>query len=79
MGAKGGVEISDLSVEYAQMSENRFANALAILRSQVLFKGKGTLIRVSKQEHSIIEILKKMFPEELEQQDWRNEVKGKRE
>ena len=79
MGTKGGVEISDLSVEYAQMSENRFANALAILGSQVLFKGKGTLIRVSKQEHSIIEILKKMFPEELEQQDWRNEVKGKME
>ena len=61
------------------MSKNRFTDALAILGSQVLFKGKGTLIRVSKQEHSIIEILKKMFPEELEQQDWRNEVKGKRE
>ena len=54
------------------MSENRFADALAILGSQVLFKGKGTLIRVSKQEHSIIGILKRMFPEEPEQQNWRN-------
>ena len=35
------------------------------------------MIRVSKQEYFIIGILKRMFPEELEQQDWRNEVKGK--
>ena len=66
-------------MEYTQRSENRFANALATLRSQVLFKGKGTLKRISKQEHSIIGILKRMFPKELEQQDWRNEVKGKME
>ena len=41
------------------------------------FKGRDTLVRVSKQEHSIIRILKKMFPEELEQQDWRSGVKEK--
>ena len=35
------------------------------------------MVRVSKQEHSIIGILKKMFPEELEQKDWRDEIKGK--
>ena len=35
------------------------------------------MIRVSKQEHFIIGILKRMFPEKLEQQDWRNEVKEK--
>ena len=64
-------------MEYAQRSKNRFADALATLGSQVPFKGRGTLIRVSKQEHSIIGILKKMFPEEPEQQDWRNEEKGK--
>ena len=66
-------------MEYAQRSENRFVDALSTLRSQVLFKGKGTLKRISKQEHSIIGILKRMFPEEPEQQDWRNEVKGKME
>ena len=64
-------------MEYAQRSKNRFVDALATLGSQVPFKGRGTLIRVSKQEHSIIGILKKMFPKEPEQQDWRNEVKGK--
>ena len=68
-------EFLTFSVEYAQRSENRFTDVLAILGSQVPFK--GTLIRVSKQEHSIIRILEKMFPEELEQQDWRNEVKEK--
>ena len=66
-------------MEYAQRSENRFADALTTRGSQVPFKGKGTLIRISKQEHSIIGILKRMFLEEPEQQDWRNEVKGKME
>ena len=47
------------------MSENRFADALATLRSQIPFKGKSTLIRVIKQENSIIGALKRMFPEKL--------------
>nr|XP_023929318.1 uncharacterized protein LOC112040659 [Quercus suber] len=66
-----------LSVEYAQRSENRFTDALATLGSQIPFKGNGTLIRVSKQEHSIIGILKRIFPKEPKQKDWRNEVRGK--
>ena len=65
------------SMKYAQMSENRFTDALATLGSQIPFKGKSTLIMVSKQEHSIIGILKKMSPEKPEQKDWRDEVKGK--
>ena len=65
------------NVEYAQRSENRFANALVTLGSQVPFKGKSTLIRVSRQEKSIIGIFKKMFPEESKQKDWRDEVKRK--
>ena len=54
------------NVEYAQRSENRFADALATLGSQVPFKRKSTLIRVSRQEKSIIGIFKKMFLEESE-------------
>ena len=65
------------SVEYTQRSGNKFADALATLGSQMPFKGKGTLIRVIKQEHFIIRILKKMFPEEPGQKDWRYEIKGK--
>ena len=57
------------SVEYAQKSENRFVDALATLGSQMPFKGKGMLIRVSKQECSIIGILQKMVLEEPEQKD----------
>jgi len=60
-------EFRTFSVEYTQRSENRFADALATIGSQVPFKERDTLIRVSKQEHSIIGILKKMFPEEPEQ------------
>jgi len=43
----------------------------------VPFKGKDTLVRIGKQEYSIIRILKTMFPEEPKQQDWRSEVKEK--
>ena len=64
-------------MEHSQRSENRFVDALAILGYQIPFKGKSTLIRVSKQEHSITWILKKMFLEEPEQKDLRDEVKGK--
>ena len=60
-------EFQTFSVKYTQRSENRFTDALATLGSQVPFKGRDILIRVSKQEHSIIGILKKMFPKEPEQ------------
>ena len=70
-------EFQTFSMEYTQRNENRFTDALATLGSQVPFKGRDTLIRVSKQEHSIIGILKKMFSKEPEWQDWRNEVKEK--
>ena len=64
-------EFQTFSMEYTQRSENRFADALATLGSQVSFKGRDT------QEHSIIRILKRMFPREPKQQDWRSEVKEK--
>ena len=55
-------EFQTFSVEYAQRSENRFANALATLGSQVPFEGSDMLIRIRKQEHSIIKILQKASP-----------------
>ena len=63
------------SVEYAQRSKNWFADALATLGSQIPFKGESTLIKVSKLQNSIIGTLKRMFPEELEQEDGRDEIK----
>ena len=70
-------KLQTFSVEYAQRNENRFNDTLATLGSQIPFKGKSTLIRISKHENSIIGILKRMFPEESEKKDWRDEIKGK--
>ena len=57
-------EFQTFSIEYTQKSENRFADALATLGSQVPFKGRDILVRIGKQEHSIIRILQKMYPRE---------------
>ena len=65
-------------MEYTQRSENRFIDALATLRSQIPFKGRDTLVKIGKQEHSIIRILQEMYPRESKQWDWRSEVKEKK-
>ena len=41
-------EFQTFSIEYTQRSENRFADALATLGSQVPFEGRDTLIRIGK-------------------------------
>ena len=41
------------------------------------FEGRDTLIRIRKQEHSIIKILQKASLEKSRQWDWRSEVKEK--
>ena len=41
-------EFQTFSIEYTQRSENRFANGLATLGSQVPFKGRDTLVRIGK-------------------------------
>ena len=41
-------EFQTFSIEYAQRSENRFADVLATLGSQVPFEGRDTLIRIGK-------------------------------
>lgn len=62
-------------MEYTQRSENQFIDALATVGSQIPFEGESTSIRVSKQQSSIIGTLKRMVPEESEQNDWRDETK----
>ena len=42
------LEFQTFSIEYTQRSENRFANALATLESQIPFKGRDTLVRIGK-------------------------------
>ena len=51
-------------IEHSPRSENQYADALAALGSQIVFKGNNTRIEVSKQKESIIEMLKERFQEE---------------
>ena len=51
------MEFQTFSIEYTQRSENRFADALATLGSQIPFNGRDTLIKIGRQEHSIVRIL----------------------
>ena len=71
------LEFQTFSIEYTQRSENRFANALATLESQIPFKGRDMLVKIGKQEHSIVRILQGIYPGESKQWDWRSEVKEK--
>ena len=71
------MEFQTFSIEYTQRSENRFADALATLGSQIPFNGRDTLIKIGRHEHSIVRILQGMYPGESKQWDWRDEVKEK--
>ncbi|XP_075662894.1 uncharacterized protein LOC142632350 [Castanea sativa] len=55
---------STFEIEHTPRSENRFADALAALGSQIVFEWDSTRIEVSKRKESIIEILKERFQEE---------------
>ena len=68
-------KFSTFEIEHASRNENRFADALAVLGSQIIFKGDNTKIEVSKREESIIEVLKEKFREEQGEGDWRIPIK----
>ena len=57
-------------IEHALRNENRFADALATLGSQIMFERGSTRVEVSKREESIIEMLKERFQEEHCERDW---------
>ena len=54
-------KFSTFEIEHAPRNENRFADALAALGSQIIFEGSSTNIEVSKRKESIIELLKESF------------------
>ena len=68
-------KFSTFEIEHAPRNENRFADTLAALGSQIIFKGNSTNIEVSKREESIIEVLKEKFREEQDERDWRISIK----
>ena len=68
-------KLSTFEIEHAPKNENRFADALAALGSQIIFKGSSTGIEVNKREESIVEVLKEKFWEEQGEGDWRIPIK----
>ena len=68
-------KFSTIEIELAPRNENRFADMLSALGSQIIFKGNSTNIEVSKREESIIEVLKEKFWEEQGKGDWRIPIK----
>ena len=42
------LEFQTFSIEYTQRSENRFADVLATLGSQIPFNGRNTLIKIGR-------------------------------
>ena len=64
-------KFSTFEIEHAPRNENRFADALAALGSQIMFEGDNTKVEVNKRKESIIEVLKERFLEERCEGDWR--------
>ena len=51
-------------IEHVPRNENRFADVLAALGSQIIFEGDSTRVEVNKREESIIEVLKERVQKE---------------
>ena len=51
-------------IKHAPRNENRFADALAALGSQITFERDSTRVEVSKRQESMTEVLKERFQEE---------------
>ena len=71
MAQKMEEKFSTFEIEHAPRNENRFADALAALGSQIMFEGDNTKLEVNKRKESIIEVLKERFLEERCEGDWR--------
>ena len=71
-------KFSTFEIEHAQRNENRYADALATLGSQITFEGEEMDVTICKKIEPITESLKKGFDElSLDQEDWRAPIKAK--
>uniref|UniRef100_A0A2N9IYR9 Uncharacterized protein n=1 Tax=Fagus sylvatica TaxID=28930 RepID=A0A2N9IYR9_FAGSY len=70
-------KFNTFEIEHAQRNENRYADALATLGSQIAFEGEEMDVTICKKTEPITELLKKEF-EELSpnQEDWRAPIKA---
>ena len=71
-------KFSTFEIEHAQRNENRYADALATLGSQITFEGEEMDVTICKKMEPITESLKKEFEElSSDQEDWRAPIKAK--
>ena len=70
MAQKMEEKFSTFEIKHAPRNENRFADALAALGSQIMFEKDSTKVEVSKRKESIIEMLKENFQKEQCEGDW---------
>ena len=69
---------STFEIEHTQRNENRYADALATLGSQIAFEGEEMDVTICKKTKPITESLKKNFEEPSpDQEDWRVPIKAK--
>uniref|UniRef100_A0A2N9INS0 RNA-directed DNA polymerase n=1 Tax=Fagus sylvatica TaxID=28930 RepID=A0A2N9INS0_FAGSY len=69
---------STFKIKHAQRNENRYADALATLGSQIAFGGEEMDITICKKMKPITESLRKEFEElSQDQEDWRAPIKAK--
>uniref|UniRef100_A0A2N9GD42 RNA-directed DNA polymerase n=1 Tax=Fagus sylvatica TaxID=28930 RepID=A0A2N9GD42_FAGSY len=78
LAQKFEARFSTFEIEHAQRSENRYADALATLGSQIAFEGEEMDITIYKKAEPITESLRKEFEElSQDQEDWRAPIKAK--
>jgi ribonuclease HI len=78
LAQKFETKFSTFEIEHAQRNENRYADALATLGSQITFEGEEMDVTICKRAEPITESLKKEFEESSsDQEDWRAPIKAK--
>jgi ribonuclease HI len=71
-------KFATFEVTHALRSENRYADALAALGSQVAFEGPTADVTINKRNISITDLLKEEYEEQdCSQEDWRTPLKSK--
>uniref|UniRef100_A0A2N9HRJ9 Integrase zinc-binding domain-containing protein n=1 Tax=Fagus sylvatica TaxID=28930 RepID=A0A2N9HRJ9_FAGSY len=71
-------EFDTFEISHAMRCENRYADALATLGSQVSFEGSKVDVTIDKRSMPITDLLREKFKEpNLDAEDWRTPIKAK--
>jgi ribonuclease HI len=78
LAQKFEARFSTFEIEHAQRNENRYADALATLGSQIAFEGEEMDVTIRRKVSPITETLRNEFEElSQDQEDWRALIKAK--